>query len=474
MRFSQLFTISLAVIIMLFVLFSDLMGKELTDIYQWDYELINRTVFVFSGKPSYRVEHQKENQQIVITLMGIARNPQVALNQNFDTPVLKSIRINEENKNRLVITIATQQSGHLKYFLLEKPDYKLVLDIYDKLTPENNEEKYIFAKFYYSASFFRRAEKLFKELAVSVPEKTGVNYFLANLALLRNDKKTAGELFRKVRYQDPEYLKAQAHLFVLGIKDTGFSDESAEAFVEYRNNFLRAGNLNRQQLLLALSGSLYGNEQEIRSILTKLDYKDPLLREMINNVESVFLSIGEDEELKTHFPSMFRDAKPAAFLPWYWYLIIILIAIVTSVIMMLFFRSVQKKRLIDVDTFSEEFPENTGIIDPQEKSELVSEDETEQKTTEEKEPAEPRTNLFSEKIHPEEKNEQTEDLQDKEGEVKKGDTKPSTMPSKDLKAELILQLHRAGWQTEAIANELETEAGEIEDILKSKNKRASD
>lgn len=302
----------------------------LSEVYQKDYDLINRTVLTFSEKANYRIEERRDERKIVIYVTGAQKHDLVAFNQNFVSPVLESIRITDD-AGAFLITITTKQPAFLRSFDIVTNIHKLVLDIYNKQNPENDTEKYIFAKFYYATSNFRRAENHFREIVASSPEITGANYYLGELLLNRNDTKGATERFAQVSYLADEYLQAQSRLFNLGVVNTSFSDETEEAFYAYRSYYLMAGDLNRQKLLLAVAGSLFHDESKTKELLNQIDYNDPMISQMLNNIQEVHQTLQQDKKLREQIPLlMINTTGPNS--PLAWYLLIILTAIITAIV----------------------------------------------------------------------------------------------------------------------------------------------
>ncbi len=448
--------------IILFVSFSEAEGTVLKEIYQRDYELINRTVLVFSSKPDFVIEESRDNQQIIVYLRGAKKDAHVAPNQSFVSPVLKTVRITEE-PDRLIVTVNTQKHAYLNHFTLHDPEHKLVLDIYNKKSPQTEQDKFYFAKFYYAASFFKRAENLFLELAGTSPEKTGVNYYLGKILLRRDAKKAAADKFSQVNYLADEYLKAQAELLAMGYDDTVFRDESEEAFAIYRDNFLRAGELNRQMLLVALSETVYGDEQKIRQILTDLDYTDPILIEMLTNFQRVRQHILQDNELRKALPAHLRIARHTSPLPWY--LLIIVTAVITALLVIFIYNKVSSDKT-RIKAMSEPVPQDSPARSKQpEEEEVVEKISQKQDYIPEKEEELPARDSEPD-ISAADK--ELEDKDQTESEEKEPDLKPAKMESENLKARLIMQLHNTGWNIEAIAGELEMDESEVKAIIENK------
>ena len=267
----------------------------LTDIYYRDYDIINRTVIVFNGKPNYTIQPRVSDRQIVLIVEDTNPRDNLPLLQSIVSPVLQSIRINRNPRGDLQITISTRRDFHLKYFDLTGPEYRLVFDIYNKEFPETDREKLAFGRFYYTVGQYPNAEDLMREILASSPQLTDANYYLGKILLNRGETNQAAEYFKKVSYNDSEYIQAQMELTRLGLIDLPYSQEMEQVFLELREYFLRAGNLNRQQLMLALASSVYGNPQETEAILSRIDYDDPNLVDMINNIRLIYNNLTEGE-----------------------------------------------------------------------------------------------------------------------------------------------------------------------------------
>ncbi len=375
----------------------------LTEIYQKDYELINRTVFTFNNRPAYRIIERGENRQIIIHIDNAAIHELVALNQNFDSPILRSIQLSEGAAGRATITIHTHQPVHLRSFEIQVPENKIVLDIYNKLTPENDEEKFIFAKYYYATSDFRRAENLLREIAASSPQITGVNYYLGELHLSRNEDRKAAERYAEVSFRDEEYLQARAQLMKLGVINPSYNDEIEETYSAFHNYFLQAEDLNRQTFLLALVSSPFGDINRTRNLLAKIDYTDPVISHMTNNIDLLYEHLSRDKELQHLLPASStvtnRNTSP---LPWY--IIIILTALVTAIIVVLinnvfWNRRIKNSRIkpasrtepVKTETPSVKQPPTSKAekLGEQKKPKFISKNEVPDKTIEQKKESKP-------------------------------------------------------------------------------------
>ena len=316
----------------------------LTDIYQKDYDLINRTVLTFSNRPAYRIIERGENRQIIINFDNVTIHELIAKNQNFDSPVLRSIRLSEKSADRSTITVLTHQPVQLRSFEIQVPENKIVLDIYNKITPETDEEKFIFAKFYYATSDFRRAENLLREVAISSPQITGVNYYLGELLLNRNEDREAIERFTKVSFRAEEYLQARGQLMKLGVVNPTYSDETEEAFSFYRDYFLQAEDLNRQTFLLALVSSPFGDVNTTSDLLRKIDYTDPVVSQMTNNIDLLHRHLSRDRELQHLLPVGSTNAGQSSS-TLHWFFIVILTALVTAIIVILINNAIWNRRI---------------------------------------------------------------------------------------------------------------------------------
>ena len=266
----------------------------LTDLYHRDYDLINRTVIVLSNKPDYTLEQRVANRQIVVTMEATAPRDNLPLYRRLVSPVLESFSLAAGDDGALILTINTRERYHLDYFELTGAEYRLVLDIYNREVPVTDQEKFAFAKFYYTVGNTARAEELLREILLSSPRLSGANYYLGMILINRGEEEEGARRLGSVNYNDSEYLQAQMELARLGRIELEPSHEMEQLFLELRDNFLQAGDINRQIFMLALASAAEGDSRKTEAILSRLDPDEPAVEQAAKNARQVYEELTSD------------------------------------------------------------------------------------------------------------------------------------------------------------------------------------
>jgi tetratricopeptide (TPR) repeat protein len=303
----------LLIFLLVFISVSGLHGRHtLTDVYQKDYDLINRTVLVLNSKPNYIIEQQAGNRKIVITLEQTNRSSKLNTSFEFVSPVLESIKISDGGGGRLIVTISTKQSYHLEYFDLAGEEHKIVFDIYNKKTPATDWEKLVFSKFYFTVGASNKAEQLLLEITRSSPDITSAHFYLGRILQNRGQTQQAIEMLKQVRFNDPEYLQAQAELRKLGAVKVPYSHEMEQAFNEYREYFMQAQDLDRMYYLLSLVSASFGDEEKTKNFMQKINRRDTNVGKMRENLSTVTANLFSERELRGILPdiAMTEDGVP--------------------------------------------------------------------------------------------------------------------------------------------------------------------
>ncbi|MBW6516843.1 MAG: tetratricopeptide repeat protein [Candidatus Cloacimonetes bacterium] len=472
-----------------------------TDIYQRDYDLINRTVIVFNGLPNYSIEPRPANRQIIITAENTQLRPNLPLVQSLVSPVLESIRVTTTPQGHLQIVISTRRQFYLENFRLTAPD-RLVFDIYNKEFPETDREKFAFGRFYYTVGQLGKAEEFLREVLLSSPAITDANYYLGKILLNRGELAAAAESFRRVSYNDSEYLQAQMELTKMGLVELEYSQEMEQVFMELRDYFLRAGNLNRQQLMLALASSIYGNPAETEAILSRIDYDDPNVETMINNIREIYINLTETD-ISPSLVTIISPPPVGRGIDFRSILIFVgILLIATALIVYLITYSVWKKRLersiLSVDKKPEK-PRLKKSAKERLAEKIVSEDKISLPTEEpQKSPKQVKTAARStastivkkEKTVPKAKPvkkvktpvKKVNQAVKKRPEVKRSSpvgkttkttstlkqkktTKSISSDADSIRTQLVLKLYEDGWNQDAIAKELGMEISDVRVII---------
>ena len=497
----------LALILLVFCALSatNLIGQTrftITDIYHRDYDLINRTVIVLNGKPNYTIQPRISERQIILVMEDTTPRDNLPLIQNIISPVLESIRLTRTSQGELQITINTRRQFHLQYFDLTGPEYRLVFDIYNKEVPETDREKLTFGKFYYTVGKFAESEVLMREILRSSPGLTDANYYLGKILLNRGETAAAAERFSLVKYNDTVYLQAQMELSRLGLIELDYSQEMEQVFMELREYFMRAGDLNRQQLMLALASSVYGNRAETEAILSRINYEDPNVEAMVSNIRDIYYSLTENKSSPSFVTIISAPGtnRGIDFANIIWFLVIIIVA--TAFIVYLITYAIWKRKLEKKVLTMNNFPE-TPKEKKSAKERLAEKITRETKTIKLNEgsslpPPQKKTTGTGIKVREENNGTKAKPVKKiknpvkkvkqeakKEPEVKnlKKVTKvPKPAPASkqkkttrnigsdadSLKTQLALKLYENGWNKDAIAKELGIDAKAVNNIISSK------
>lgn len=473
-----------------------------TEIYQRDYGLINRSVIVLNGQPDYSIEQRVADRKLLLILEDTLPREDLPLSHRIDNSVLESIDLQRTDWGDLLITINTKMHYHLEYFDLSGPEYRLVFDIYSKETPETDWERLSFGKFYFTVGNHVLAETLMLEILESAPQITSANYYLGKILLHRGEISEAARKLSEVSYNDPEYIQAQMEMVKMGEIEIDYSHEMEQNFAELREYFLKAGNINRQQMILALASSVYGETEETEAFLARIDYKDPQINGMMNNILLVY-----NELLGSNtFPELVTVsgdyAQPAALDLYYLLAFILIILIATAIIVYLITFSVWNRKLekvflsMDLSSgLSSKYNETAkeklaGKILPQEditqrpkSSSNVTRPKSETKAQINKR-KKTETREKASKVATEDKTKST--TKKPVARVKKTTTSKKSTPTKqndnlnvqkspykddELMQELVVKLYKDGWDKEAISKELQMDTDHIRWIIDSSEEK---
>jgi lipopolysaccharide biosynthesis regulator YciM len=456
--------------------------NTLTNIYHRDYGIVNRTVIVFTGEPNYSIEQRVTQRQIRLLLEDTVAGSNLSQSQTFFSPVLESLNISQK-AGEVILTINTSRRYHLKHFDLSGREFKIVLDIFNKESPETVYEKFAFARFYLTIGQTVEAERLMREILTTSPQVSEANYYLGQILLQRGDTQEAVRRFASVQYVASEYIPAQLELMKLGQLDVEYSQEIEQAFSNLRNYFLYAGDLNRQYFLLALAASVYGNADEVKTILAKIDDEGKTLQTMVRNVSSVFHEVSSENKLPQVFTVLQDYVPPRKVTPAdvMWLLaFIIATALIVYIITFSVVRSKYQKSALTPRTKAP-----PRVFDPRERfSKTYEAKKQHEKKAEQKRKAE----------EPVEENEVSDDKPkikkaanakkttvSKKPEAAERKTERTKLPAKkkqpekstdneDMNSKLALKLYNDGWNIEAIAKELKLDVAIIEKIIAAPDK----
>ncbi len=491
----------------------------LTDIYHRDYDLINRTVIVLNSKPDYTLQQRVSERQIVVTMEATALRDNLPRYRRIVSPVLESFSLTAGDNGSLILTINTKERYHIDYFELSGAEYRLVLDIYNKREPVNDWEKLAFGKFYYTVGNSALSEELMRQILQSSPRISSANYYLGMIHLDRGEEDEAVRHLTNVNYNDPEYLQAQMELARLGRIELDYSRDMEQLFRELRDNFLQAGDINRQLFILALASSIEGDSQKTEAIISRMDQDDPAVERAAGNVRKVYeeLTGSNSPRLLSYLSSPIQTGGIEIIdIIIFIAILIVATAVIVYLITMLTWKSKLNNALITFENSGEKKPVRTAkerlaekIASREEISRDVAPAIKEEKPARkrEKTPTTPAKKTSTKKTKPVTKESGTTKPQrstietDENGEKKpvkrvrsvtkkgqsttravkrtpaktakkpvKKETKPLlkkseeetaadilTGPVDDLQRQLVIKLHQDGWDHEAIANELQVD-----------------
>jgi|GEM_PF-6339805 len=190
--------------------------NKLSEVYYRDYGDIMRLVLVFSQKPDATVTPTPASKSIVITVKQCARATGVQNSYAFaSSRVLEGLDISEQG-GTLTLTVRTD-----KAFTLQRPrrgiePQKIVLDIFNTLSPSTVAERYSFAKFDATVGYLKYATDHFQWLKKNAGAETAYHYDWGMMLLSQGKKKEALEHFRAVDAKAGTYADAQKQIATLG------------------------------------------------------------------------------------------------------------------------------------------------------------------------------------------------------------------------------------------------------------------
>ncbi len=374
----------LGIIVLLTVICGSLQARhEMIDIYQKDYEIANRTVLVLTSKPNFLVEQNTDQKKLIITMKQTSKRDHIPQVQQISGSIIETIAVADGRAGELVVTITTTIPYFLDYFELRGQDHRVVFDIYSVKEPATEREITAFAKFYTSVGFYARAEKLFEEVTKANPELTAIYYYWGLIHQSRGESNFAADYFQKVRFIEPEYLLAQTELWKMGIIEIEYDDEIERVFSYYRDNFLRAGSIERQTFILALSGSIYGNYDVFKEHISSLDFNSEELGLMLTNINSIYEQILTDKDLSSRQPILYNFVSNISAQRKGLSIIYLAIAVLVAIILtFLITRTLMLKKLQGKDEVENEYL-SEPVVDKEPDSEPI---ESEPELPEENEP----------------------------------------------------------------------------------------
>lgn len=477
-----------------------------TGIYHKDYDLINRTVIVMTGKPDYSIEQRSAQRQINVLLENTTKGDNLPARQTLFSPVLESISISPTGRGEVLITINTKKQYYLEHFDIAGYEFRIVFDIYNKEKPENYMEELAFGKFYYTIGKRAEAEAMLRSVLASNPNITEANYYLGKILSIRGNISEAGERFRKVSVNDPEYIQAQTELMKMGLIDAVFTQDMERIFSNLQDNFLLAGDLNRQYLMLALTSSIFDDSNKAKTAFGKIDFTDRQTIDAVNNVASTFYDLRYEREF-TPFKELVSAYTPKMRLTTDALILLILVVLITSLIAILITTSICRRKYRDVDFtigehaevpveeepdespsqetfgYSAEDEEPEKPLETGETEDFIDSEEEEEENVEEEDEEEKLKRIFGtdqEKIT----KEPIIDLKPEQKKVKKAKepevtVEPEPEPEKakdipDIGTQLALKLYGDGWNEEAIAKELKMDIIKVKQIILSNNEQDSE
>ena len=461
-------------------------NKSIIDVYEWDYELINRTVILLSERPEYSIDQRVDDNRIVVSFDRTVKSPELPVLKSVSGKVVKSIEIREQRNGQTIVEIETHGTYHLRHFHLPGERHRIVFDIYKKRSPITPQEKMVFGRFYYSVRFLKSAERQFTDLVNNHPEITSANYFMGLIQQKRGQKEQAISSFQKVKMSDPEYVRAQEALLKLGFVKIPVSSELEKALEEFKDFFYKADDINRVNYMLYLLSAAQGNTDRAKSFLLRINQRDLNVQTMKRNLTEINYVLSSDPNLKPLIPESVSagidagEVKDSHF-PW---LIFILVIIATAIATFII-----AKKTITPDRFPEDFDhkdisvaanveaivpkeiEKRVIDDPPKNTKLVESMQIKEETAIDKpeKPVNPVKALKPEKpkkimmsnMMAEKPKKSTDTFTEKESDS----VNPESISSGDLKKELARKLYLDGWFPAAISKELDTPIERINEYL---------
>ena len=165
------------VLIFFLSIFTFLHSAILLDYYQRDYQVANRSVLVFNGKPELKTS--QNGNHLIIEVQDCQKDYDV---KSLETPknhLLNAITYSL-NDNDLIIDFDLRNFGKeipvydKMEFAENKNKYKVVIDFIKTRSPQNEEDAIAIAKFYKSTGRSKKAENIltaFKEKKIETPKQ---------------------------------------------------------------------------------------------------------------------------------------------------------------------------------------------------------------------------------------------------------------------------------------------------------------
>jgi len=264
----------------------------ITELYYKDYGHVNRTVIVTTEKPSYTIHDLTQEKQIVIKVDRAKKSTRLPARLAYDSNFLEFAVIDESEVGKAKVIIQVNRQFYMETFFLNGTRNRIVIDVFTKRTPETAEEKASFLDFYVTVGYNDKANNLIKDMTRANRDYTGVYYYWGKLLLIKQEIDSAAEKFKKVGFDQKEYLPAQLELMKLGLITYDFDNESEKIFLQYRDYFFQAKEINQQQFLTAWVSGLFSNREEAEQLMRNVDYKDKDIELMLANFTASMQNIG--------------------------------------------------------------------------------------------------------------------------------------------------------------------------------------
>ncbi|MCD4829326.1 MAG: hypothetical protein K8R90_07885 [Candidatus Cloacimonetes bacterium] len=474
--------------------------SQLEELYYRDYGEIVRLVLVFQSEPDCQIEQNGETSRLVIRLRNTTRSREVRNTYSLTSSrVLESIDVTEDG-GALVLTIHTDKPYTLKRPTQGIDPKRIVLDIFGVAQPTTLAEHTSFAHYYSTVGYRNSALKEFEWLEANGDGDTDYHFDWGMMLLRQGKKQQAATHFRAVQPSANHYRKAQEEMAKLGgvprpapvaqpepqATTQPVASETPEQPDEARGDdaqkFLQA----QAAAAKAMVSGEQADFEQAATMLLEAGEDSVFKREAYVTLYSLYTSWGKPEKAKLYADE--AELPKTSAMTWtpgenggimrlciqFW-LAILLAALVGLIVffLMLIYYGYKKDKdepeftMADIrehsDNLVETYNESVEEEDELEKEEPEPESapEAEEPEIEEPEIEEPEIELPVEAPEPE-----REELQEPE-ELPVDDTPGIGDP--EYQKKMILKLSADGWDTEAIAKEMQISQREVEFILKTQS-----
>lgn len=519
---------TLLILILIFSLGALFAQRVLQDFYYGDYEDINRVVLVLDAQASYRLIQDKNRGEIIVRLDNTNPSLNLPRQVSYDYRVLKSITVIERN-GELDFVIQSLPSFYLENFELSADDYKIVLDIFLKENPTTLSEMLNYAHFYFVVGYHNKAMQLIRAIERITTDETDIYYYLGKIHLQRNNIDQAYEALTKVDRSSEFYQLARLDINQLERRfshltrsvepepvqteppaDTPEDDEemhrplvesreldisSDELYEQYRNYFIANDNINRRLILTAVVTASNQDYEKALDLLQQVDKTSEFYRDALRQMYYIYLEKGDEQNARVlhsvvgdnmlrqfvRESGIFSSAPDTRveFLEmdvkmWMALILAVFMALIVAFISSLIANSRinrMKKRFGDDEVeyhekkIKEAYSATESVDKPEEKNSSTDDEKGSKEEEDENIPIIEEDNLDYDDMPV--ISEELDDADKSELDIDEGEAKKEAEPMKnEYKKKMVLKLYKDGWDSEAIAKELQVSQNEVDLILK--------